>query len=122
VPAAAPAPDRLRIVLVEDEDDIRDATGALLRHLGHDVLEAVDAEQALTLISASSDLLITDVQLPGMTGDLLAAQARILAPGIRIVFATGKGEVNNWPDAVVLRKPYDLTALTAALASARAAS
>jgi hypothetical protein len=27
------------------------------------------------------------------------------------VFATGKGEVNNWPDAVVLRKPYDLTAL-----------
>jgi CheY-like chemotaxis protein len=122
VPAAAPAPDRLRIVLVEDEDDIRDATGALLRHLGHDVLEAVDAEQALALISAASDLLITDVQLPGMTGDLLAAQARILAPGIRIVFATGKGEVNNWPDAVVLRKPYDLTALTAALASARAAS
>jgi hypothetical protein len=51
-----------------------------------------------------------------MSGDLLAAQARTLAPGIRIVFATGQGEVNNWPDAVVLRKPYDLAALTAALA------
>jgi PAS domain S-box-containing protein len=122
VAAVAPAPDRLRIVLVEDEDDIRDATAALLRHLGHDVLEAVDAEQALALISPASDLLITDVQLPGMTGDLLAAQARVRAPGIRIVFATGKGEVNNWPDAVVLRKPYDLTGLAAALASARAAS
>jgi CheY-like chemotaxis protein len=95
----------LRIVLVEDEDEIRDSTALLLRHLGHQVREAVDAEQALALISSESDLLITDVQLPGMSGDLLAAQARTLAPGIRIVFATGKGEVNNWPDAVVLRKP-----------------
>ncbi|KGF82838.1 diguanylate cyclase [Massilia sp. JS1662] len=109
-------PDRLRIVLVEDEDEIRDSTAALLRHLGHEVLEAVDAEQALDIISPASDVLITDVLLPGMSGDLLAAQARVLAPGIRIVFATGKGEVNNWPDAVVLRKPYDLAALTTALA------
>jgi CheY-like chemotaxis protein len=117
-PAAGrkPDPDRLRIVLVEDEDEIRDATAALLRHLGHEVLEAVDAEQALDIISPASDVLITDVLLPGMSGDLLAAQARVLAPGIRIVFATGKGEVNNWPDAVVLRKPYDLAALTTALA------
>ncbi|MFS2028162.1 PAS domain-containing protein [Massilia sp. CT11-137] len=111
-----PDPGRLRIVLVEDEDEIRDSTAALLRHLGHEVLEAVDAEQALALISSGSDVLITDVLLPGMSGDLLAAQARTLAPGIRIVFATGQGEVNNWPDAVVLRKPYDLAALTAALA------
>jgi PAS domain S-box-containing protein len=116
-PGRVPDPGRLRIVRVVDEDEIRDATAALLRHLGHDVLEAVDAEQALGLISSASDVLITDVMLPGMTGDLLAAQARTLAPGIRIVFATGKGEVNNWPDAVVLRKPYDLAALVAALAS-----
>ncbi len=117
-PAAGrkPDPDRLRIVLVEDEDEIRDSTAALLRHLGHEVLEAVDAEQALDIISPASDVLITDVLLPGMSGDLLAAQARVLAPGIRIVFATGKGDVNNWPDAVVLRKPYDLAALTTALA------
>jgi len=119
-PPAPEAPARLgaslRIVLVEDEDDIRSATAALLRHLGHQVEEAIDAEQAVELISGSSDVLITDVQLPGMSGDLLAAQARTMAPGIRIVFATGKGEVNNWPDAVVLRKPYNLSALMAVLA------
>jgi hypothetical protein len=57
-----------------------------------------------------------------MSGDMLAAEARVLAPGIRIVFATGKGEVNNWPDAVVLRKPYDLMALAAVLVSAVAVS
>jgi CheY-like chemotaxis protein len=105
----------LRIVLVEDEEEIRDSTHALLAHFGHDVSSAATAEEALALISNESDLLITDVQLPGMSGDMLAAEARVLAPGIRIVFATGKGEVNNWPDAVVLRKPYDLDALAAVL-------
>ncbi|ALK97429.1 diguanylate cyclase [Massilia sp. WF1] len=108
-----PAP--LCIVLVEDEEEIRDSTEALLIHLGHEVRSAGTAEDALALISNESDLLITDVLLPGMSGDMLAAEARVLAPGIRIVFATGKGEVNNWPDAVVLRKPYDLTALAAVL-------
>jgi len=98
-------------VLVEDEEEIRDSTEALLIHLGHEVRSAGTAEDALALISSESDVLITDVQLPGMSGDMLAAEARVLAPGIRIVFATGKGEVSNWPDAVVLRKPYDLMAL-----------
>jgi PAS domain S-box-containing protein len=114
------ARESLRIVLVEDEEEIRDATEALLLHLGHEVRSAGTAEDALALISGESELLITDVQLPGMSGDMLAAEARVLAPGIRIVFATGKGEVNNWPDAVVLRKPYDLTALIAVLADATA--
>jgi PAS domain S-box-containing protein len=117
-----PAHAGLRIVLVEDEEEIRDATEALLLHLGHDVRSAGTAEEALALISNDSDLLITDVQLPGMSGDMLAAEARVLAPGIRIVFATGKGEVNNWPDAVVLRKPYDLMALAAVLADTVAVS
>ncbi|WP_323141841.1 hybrid sensor histidine kinase/response regulator [Massilia phyllosphaerae] len=117
-PTAAANDGRLRIVLVEDEDDIREATAALLRHLGHEVAEAADAEGALALISGASDLLITDVMLPGMSGDLLAAQARAQAPAIRIVFATGTGEVNNWPDAVVLRKPYNLQSLMEVLAPA----
>jgi PAS domain S-box-containing protein len=111
-------PARLHIVLVEDEEEIRDSTEALLVHLGHEVRSAARAEDALALISSESDVLITDVQLPGMSGDMLAAEARVLAPGIRIVFATGKGEVSNWPDAVVLRKPYDLMALAGVLTSA----
>ncbi|MCC2957493.1 PAS domain S-box protein [Massilia sp. IC2-477] len=113
-PPAPPAPPKasgLAIVLVEDEENIRTSTAALLEHLGHRVQSAPDAETALPMISAATDVLITDVQLPGMWGDALAAQARSNAPGVRIVFATGNGEVANWPDAVVLRKPYDLQSL-----------
>jgi DNA-binding NtrC family response regulator len=87
----------------------------LLEHLGHRVRSAPDAETALPLITAGTDVLITDVQLPGMWGDALAAQARSNAPGVRIVFATGHGEVANWPDALVLRKPYDLQSLIGVL-------
>jgi len=113
-PPVPPAPANasgLAIVLVEDEENIRTSTAALLEHLGHRVQSAPDAESALPMISAATDVLITDVQLPGMWGDALAAQARSNAPGVRIVFATGHGEVANWPDALVLRKPYDLQSL-----------
>jgi PAS domain S-box-containing protein len=110
-PQAQAAQGGLAIVLVEDEENIRANTAALLEHLGHRVQTAPDAETALPLITAETDVLITDVQLPGMWGDALAAQARSNAPGVRIVFATGNGEVANWPDAVVLRKPYDLQSL-----------
>jgi len=110
-PVQQPGDAPLTIVLVEDEADIRANTAALLQHLGHRVQSAPDAETALPLITPGTDVLITDVQLPGMSGDALAAQARSNAPGVRIVFATGNGEVANWPDAVVLRKPYDLQSL-----------
>ena len=101
----------LSIVLVEDEEAIRTNTAALLEHLGHRVRALGDAESALGMIDETTDVLITDVQLPGMSGDALAAHARSNAPKVRIVFATGNGEVANWPDAVVLRKPYDLQSL-----------
>ncbi|WP_229429839.1 PAS domain-containing protein [Massilia sp. ZL223] len=110
-PAPLPASGRCRIVLVEDEENIRMNTQALLEHLGHEVCSAGDAETALGMIGQETDILITDVMLPGMSGDALAAHARSTAPAIRIIFATGNGEVNNWPDAVVLRKPYNLESL-----------
>ncbi|WP_369091705.1 PAS domain S-box protein [Massilia sp. X63] len=110
-PPSIPPAGGLAIVLVEDEENIRLNTAALLEHLGHRVQSAPDAETALPLITPETDVLITDVQLPGMWGDALAAQARSNAPGVRIVFATGNGEVANWPDALVLRKPYDLQSL-----------
>ncbi len=114
-PALSTDAGGLSIVLVEDEAAIRANTAALLEHLGHQVRAAGDAESALPMITLGTDILITDVQLPGMSGDALAAQARSKVPGIRIVFATGNGEVANWPDAVVLRKPYDLQSLVRAL-------
>ena len=64
-------------------------------------------------------MLVADVGLPGVSGDVLAVEARGLQPHLHIVFATGKdilrsaGKDGFGP--VVLRKPYDSVAIAAAL-------
>ncbi|HEY4066987.1 MAG TPA: response regulator, partial [Burkholderiaceae bacterium] len=59
----------------------------------------------------------------GESGEVFAAEARALRPGLRIVFATGSGNVPDMSgegfSPVMLRKPFNLDALAAALARAR---
>lgn len=69
------------------------------------------------------DVLMTDLGLPGMSGDVFAAEARAIQAELRIVFATG-GElaprvVGGGVTPVLLLKSYDRAALAAALAAAR---
>jgi DNA-binding response OmpR family regulator len=113
------------ILLVEDDEMIRFPTAELMRDLGHSVFEAESAEQAMTILrEAPIDVLVTDVGLPGVSGDVFAAEARAMRPSLRIVFATGMGHI---PDPgfggggpVLLRKPYDAQSIEAALKAARA--
>jgi CheY-like chemotaxis protein len=92
-PAPAPSGDvtePLRILLVEDEALIRLGTADTLGDLGHRVLEAEDAAQALNVLESQPvDLMITDIRLPGMSGVELAATARRRRPELRVVFASG---------------------------------
>ena len=112
------------ILLVEDEEAVRFTTAELMRELGHEVIEAENAQVATVMLRNSPvDLLVTDVGLPGTTGDVFAAEARSLRPTLGIVFATGLGHI---PDVthraggpVLLRKPYSLESLDAALKAAR---
>jgi DNA-binding response OmpR family regulator len=113
------------ILLVEDDEMIRSPTAELMRDLGHTVFEAESAENAMTVLRDSPiDVLVTDVGLPGVSGDVFAAEARAMRPSLRIVFATGMGHI---PDPglggggpVLLRKPYDAQSIEAALKAARA--
>jgi CheY-like chemotaxis protein len=115
---AAPGP-KLTILLVEDDELIRANTAEMLKELGHVIIEAGSAEEAMPVLeSVPIDTLITDVSLPGMSGDELASKARDMRPGIRIVFATGKADKDEIPghaDATLLRKPYGQAGLAAAL-------
>lgn len=80
------------ILLVEDDDEVRDTAYHLLTDLGYTVLQAPDAEQALYLLDEGHhiDLLFTDVVMPGrMNGYELAQQARNLRPDIPALFTSG---------------------------------
>jgi len=81
------------VLVCEDDDDVRAYTVEVLRELGYRVLEAQDGPTALRLLERPDkrvDLLFTDVVLPGgMTGAVLADEARKLRPGLKVLFTTG---------------------------------
>ncbi len=115
----------LSVLLVEDDDEVRACTAEMLRELGHQVVEASNAEQAMTLLRGSAtDVLVADVGLPGMSGDVFAAEARTIRPAIGIVFATGLDGLSSAGGGagapLLLRKPYDVAGLAAALQTLQA--
>jgi signal transduction histidine kinase/ActR/RegA family two-component response regulator len=83
---------REKILLVEDEDEVRRFAAELLRELGYTVVEAVDSESGLRLLAEQSDfdLLFSDVVMPGRLSGLdLAHEARHLLPDLAILLASG---------------------------------
>ncbi|MDE1157108.1 MAG: response regulator [Neorhizobium sp.] len=117
----APADTRLTVLLVEDDALIRSNTAEMLCELGHDVIEAGSAGEALAVIEAEAvTVLVTDLGLPDMNGGELARHALALQPSLALVFATGETHLpSGSPDvAVLLRKPYDEVALKGAVDTA----
>ncbi|UJL75280.1 PAS domain-containing protein [Agrobacterium vitis] len=109
-PAVA-APDitkPLTVLLVEDDALIRMDTAEILQDAGFVVIDVGSAEQAMAALETLAiDVLVTDVNLPGMSGRDLAARTRQLRPASGIVFATGDASsVRDEADARVLTKPY----------------
>ena len=115
-PAAAAIPATRKILLVEDEDAVRAITFDMLQLLGHEVRAAVDGHAALAALeTASFDILITDLGLPGLSGAAVAEAARRLHPAIHIVIASGQAKIDGAPADAVLLKPYDFASLQAVL-------
>ena len=79
------------VFVVEDNDDVRAYGVMVLSELGYGVIEAADAETALSVIRSDQriDLLLTDVILPGRSGRVLADEAAVLRPGLKVLFTTG---------------------------------
>ncbi len=113
----------LTVMLVEDDDVIRSSVAEQLRDLGHVVVAADSAEQAMALLEDHAiDVLVTDVGLPGLSGTELARRARTIVPTVGIVIATGADPSHDAPPeaAVVLRKPFGLADIDRAIRDARA--
>jgi signal transduction histidine kinase len=110
------------ILVVEDEEDVRSSTVALLSALGYQVFEAEDAARAVDLIDngAQIDLVFSDVVMPGAVSSLeLSRIVRSKLPAAQILFTSGYAEgvlaVDGRLDTGVnlLQKPYSADVLSA---------
>jgi CheY-like chemotaxis protein len=79
------------VLVVEDDDGVRQYASEILRDLNYQVIEAKDSAAALRLLEADKkfDLLLTDVVLPGKNGRELANEVEARRPGTKVIFMTG---------------------------------
>ena len=107
------------ILVVEDEDLVRDTITGALDDAGYLVIEAVTAEEGLAVLRQRPvGVLFTDIRLPGrMDGWRLAQEARSLNPTLCVIYATGFSAVEPQivPNGILLRKPYLPSAVIATI-------
>jgi CheY-like chemotaxis protein len=109
---------RLRVLLVDDHDEVRAATVGMLEDLGHSVVDAPNSADALQLLDGERkdwDLLITDYAMPHTSGTSLVRKARELHEGLPALIITGYADseaIGERPDDVaILNKPFTMEEL-----------
>ncbi len=123
VPAAPPPAARVgTVLLVEDDEFIRETLAELLGVSGHVVLQAQDAASALAALAAHPvDVLVTDIGLPKVSGIDLARDALARLPRLAVIFATGDPGAParaGLEPAAVLVKPFSPEDLELAVTNA----
>jgi PAS domain S-box-containing protein len=126
-PAAPDAPAAEvagRILVVDDDSDVRRMLVAALESLGYEVRQAGDGPAGLAAIEEDApDLMMVDFAMPGMNGAEVATAARARNPDLPIVFVSGYAdtaaiEAVAGPEAPMLRKPFRLGDLHAVVSGA----
>ncbi len=118
-PGAAPDPaaelGSETVMLVEDDESVRNLVRTMLETKGYEVLAAAGADEAERMCAARSggvDLLLTDVVMPEVNGRALAERLAAMSPSMRILFMSGysdeavyrHGEIS--PNAAFIEKPF----------------
>jgi DNA-binding NtrC family response regulator len=110
-----------RVLIVDDESSIRESLAEFLRDFGMLAETATNAEEALDLLAEKPfELLIADLRLPGMTGDVMIPKAHQLQPNLQFLIHTGSIDyrlsnelvaLGLTPTQVILKPLSDLTIL-----------
>ncbi|UGB47353.1 ATP-binding protein [Frateuria edaphi] len=118
-------PERLRtptralnVLLVDDEQLVRDGTAAMLRELGHRVVEVGGAGEALEKLQdgLQIDVVVTDYKMPRMDGAELARRLRRVQPALPVLLITGySGHADDTRGLSRLAKPFRQADIAAAL-------
>jgi CheY-like chemotaxis protein len=99
------------VLLVDDDNAVREVTRAMLHDLGYLVLEAGSGGAALDLLDRTPrlDLMIVDFAMPGMNGGEVARLARVRRANLPVLFITGFAErasIEGIEEPQILRKPF----------------
>jgi two-component system response regulator TctD len=109
----------MRILLVEDTDDVAQAIVSRLSGMGHAVDRIADGVVAAGMVTGNYDLVILDVMLPGMDGFTLLARLREAGKDTKVLMLTACGEIDERVRALdlgaddYLMKPFDYRELEA---------
>jgi len=111
-----------RILLVDDEKNVRFTLGKALKNHNHEVFDASDGNEALKILKQCRiDLVITDIIMPNREGLETIQEIRMNWPDVKVIAMSGGGRVRNaeflkvakkMGADVVLKKPFSMNAFT----------
>lgn len=124
---SAAEPNGCTVLVVDDEEDLREVMRRMLQRQGFTALTAADPNEAVTMLGhheGEIDLLLTDLGLPNASGQELARLAVSMRPRMRVLYISGlpkdiavsKGLVDE--DASLVQKPFTSERLTRAVREA----
>ncbi len=108
-----PASDRIRVLVVDDDDDVREIVTEHLKERGYAVVAVSTGRSACDVVrnDETISIVVSDVMMPGMDGVTLARLLRSQMPGLPIVFITGYSKTHDLRGEIVLAKPFTADAL-----------
>jgi PAS domain S-box-containing protein len=115
-----------KVLIADDEEDIRDLLGLLLEDLGFEVIKAADGNSAFSLFQqARPPIVLTDIKMPGMDGIQLLKRVKAEMPDAEVIMISGHGDLDlaieslKYQAADFITKPIDDALLAHALEKAQ---
>src|SRR4030042_5795794 len=115
-----------KVLIADDEEDIRDLLGFLLEDLGFEVIKAGDGNSAFSLFQeVRPSIVLTDIKMPGMDGIQLLKKLKADEPDVEVIMISGHGDMSlaieslKYEAADFIPKPIDDTLLSHALQKAQ---
>ena len=111
--------EKIKILMVDDEEKFRATTEKLLRRRGFETVMAESGEEAIKKLSEKPDVVILDIKMPGMDGHQALKEIKKQIPDIPVVMLTGHGDISSAEEALAggafdyLSKPCDIDVLAA---------
>jgi signal transduction histidine kinase/CheY-like chemotaxis protein len=118
-PEMAPTRRSETVLIVEDEEAVRELASEFVKSAGYTVITARDGQDALSIAQRSSGpihVLVTDMVMPNMRGPELAKRLKALSPDLQIVYMSGyleydRGKGDTWGGGFFLQKPFSRATL-----------